>query len=93
MFLRRNVLSTQYSYVLYICGSLLAKAVPRKDQFMRLRSPTKSTFMCLIPKTLLGLGVMSMDLKNPKDQADHKKGTLSNQPQIMCVAPTALLGR
>jgi hypothetical protein len=34
---------------------------------------------------------MSMSLKNPEDQADRKKGMLSNQPQLMCVTPTALL--
>jgi hypothetical protein len=35
---------------------------------------------------------MSTNIKNPKDQDDCKKGTLSNQPQVMCVMPTALLG-
>jgi hypothetical protein len=29
---------------------------------------------------------------NPKDQDDRKKGTLSNQPQLTRVTPTALLG-
>jgi hypothetical protein len=35
---------------------------------------------------------MSMHLKNPKEQDDHKKGTLSNQPQLKGITPTALLG-
>jgi hypothetical protein len=35
---------------------------------------------------------MSKSLRNPKDQDDHKKRTLSNQPQITRVTPTALLG-
>jgi hypothetical protein len=35
---------------------------------------------------------MSTNLKNPKDQVDRKKGTLSNQPRLMCVTPTALVG-
>jgi hypothetical protein len=35
---------------------------------------------------------MSMTLRNPEDQDGRKKGTLSNQPQITCVTPTALLG-
>jgi hypothetical protein len=30
-------------------------------------------------------------LRNPEEQEDHKKGTLSNQPQLTHVAPTALL--
>ncbi len=43
VFLKRNVSSTQDSYVLHIQGSQVAKAVPRKDYFTRLRSPAKST--------------------------------------------------
>jgi hypothetical protein len=31
-------------------------------------------------------------LRNPEDQDDRKKGTLSNQPQLTCGTPTALLG-
>ncbi len=34
----------------------------------------------------------SNTLKNPKNQDDHKKGTLSNQPQLTHVTPTMLLG-
>jgi hypothetical protein len=35
---------------------------------------------------------MSNSLRNPKDQDDCKKGTLSNQPQLMRVTSTVLLG-
>jgi hypothetical protein len=35
---------------------------------------------------------MSTNLKNPKEHDDRKKGTLSNQPQLMGITPTALLG-
>jgi hypothetical protein len=35
---------------------------------------------------------MSMHLRNPKDQADYKQRMLSDQPQLMHVTPTALLG-
>jgi hypothetical protein len=31
-------------------------------------------------------------LRNPEDQDDHKKGTLSNQHRLMRITPTALLG-
>jgi hypothetical protein len=31
-------------------------------------------------------------LRNPEDQDDRKKGTLSNQPRLTRVTPTALLG-
>jgi hypothetical protein len=35
---------------------------------------------------------MSTNLKNPEVQDDHKKGTLSYQPQLTRVTPTALMG-
>jgi hypothetical protein len=35
---------------------------------------------------------MSMTLKNPEDQDGCKKSMMSNQPQLMCITPTALLG-
>ncbi len=64
----------------------------RKDYLSCLRSPTKSTFKCLFKDILLWHGVMSMHLRNPEEQDDRNKGTLSNQPRLMCVTPTALLG-
>ncbi len=92
VFLKRSVMSNQDSYVLFLQGSLLVKAVPRKDHIMHLRSPVKSTLKCLILETLLWPGIMSTNLKNPKEQDDHKKGMLSNQPWLTHVPPTALLG-
>jgi hypothetical protein len=35
---------------------------------------------------------MSNSLRNPEGQDDRKKGTLSNQPRLTRVTPTALLG-
>jgi hypothetical protein len=35
---------------------------------------------------------MSKCLRNPEDQDDRKKGTLSDQPQLRRVTPTVLLG-
>ncbi len=35
---------------------------------------------------------MSTTLKNPEEQDDRKKGTLSNQPRLTRITPTALLG-
>ncbi len=35
---------------------------------------------------------MSDQLRNPEDQDDCKRGTLSNQPRLTRVTPTALLG-
>ncbi len=68
------------------------KSSTRNYQFTCLRSPTKRTFKRLIKDTLLWCVVMSTNLKNPKDQDDHKKGSLSNQPRLTRVTPTALLG-
>ncbi len=57
-----------------------------------LRSPTKSTFKCLFKHTPLWHVVMSKNPRNPEDEDDREKGMLSNQPQLMCITPTALLG-
>jgi hypothetical protein len=35
---------------------------------------------------------MRKRLKNPEDQDDRKKGTLSDQPRLMRITPTVLLG-
>jgi hypothetical protein len=69
-----------------------SKSGTRKDYFLPLRSPAKRSFLCLIQDTPLWCVVMSTSLKNPEDQEDHEKGTLSDQPQLTCVTPTALLG-
>jgi hypothetical protein len=57
-----------------------------------LRSPAKRSFKCLIKDTPFLCGVTSINLKIPKKQDDCKEGTLSNQPRLMRVTPTALLG-
>ncbi len=70
-----------------------SKSDTRKDCLLHyLRSPTKSTFKCLFKHPPLWGDVMSKSLRNLEDQDDRKKGTLSNQPWLMCVTPTALLG-
>jgi hypothetical protein len=35
---------------------------------------------------------MSNSLRNPEDQNDREKGTMSNQPQLTRITPTVLLG-
>ncbi len=57
-----------------------------------LRSPAKSTFKCLCKQTLLWRILMRKTPQDPWEQGDRKKRTLSNQPQLTCVTPTALLG-
>ncbi len=68
------------------------KSGTRKDHLMRLRSPTKRTFKCLILKTPLWCDIMSRNLKNPKEQKNRKKRMLSNQPKLTRITPTVLLG-
>ncbi len=69
------------------------KSGTRKDYLSCLRSSVRSTFKCLIKDTPLWHGVMSTTIKNPEDQDGREKRTLSNQPQLMGISPTALLGR
>ncbi len=69
-----------------------SKSGTQKDYLLCLRSLTESTFKCLFKKTLLWHGIMSRNLRNPKDHSDHKKRLLSNQPRCMYVTPPALLG-
>jgi hypothetical protein len=70
----------------------MSKSGTRKDYLLRLRSSATNTFKCLIKDSPLWRGIISTNLKKPEVQYDHKKGMLSNQPQLMRVTPTALLG-
>ncbi len=69
-----------------------SKSVTEKDYLSCLRSSVTSTFKWLIKDTLRWRVVMSSNLKNPTDQDDCKKETLSNQPRLSRVTPTVLLG-
>ncbi len=69
-----------------------SKSGTRKDSLSRyLRNSTKSTFKCLFKHTPLWHVIMSKILRNPEDQDDRKKGTLSNQPRLTHGTPAALL--
>jgi hypothetical protein len=35
---------------------------------------------------------MSKHLRKPKEQDDGEEGTLRDQPQLMCITPTAIVG-
>jgi hypothetical protein len=52
----------------------------------------KTTVKCLFKHTPLSCIVMSKSLRKPEDQDDCKKETLSDQPRLTRVTPTALLG-
>ncbi len=74
--------------------SSTSKGGTGKDYLLHyLRSPMKSTFKCLFKDTLLWHVVMSKQLRKPKEQDDHEEGTLSDQPQLTCITPTALWGK
>ncbi len=93
VFLKRPILSYQDSYVKFLRGGLRAKVVVERTTYRvtwgvpwrvpssvsasRLRSDALSRAKCLMI---------------PEDQDDRKKGMLSNQPWLMRVTPTVLLG-
>ncbi len=69
-----------------------SKSGTRKDCLLLLRSSATSTFKCLIKDTPRWRVIMSTNLKSSGVQDGREKGTLSNQPQLTCITPTALLG-
>jgi hypothetical protein len=52
----------------------------------------KRTFKCLFKDTPLWRIFMSKHLRKPKEQDDHVEGTLRDEPRLMHVTPTVLLG-
>ncbi len=69
-----------------------SKSGTGKDYLSHLRSSVTSTFKCLIKDSSLWCGIICTNLKKPKVQYDREKGALSNQPRLMRVTTTALLG-
>ncbi len=70
-----------------------SKSGTGKDFLSRhLRSLAKSTFKRLCKQTPLWLVITRKSLRNPEEWKEYKKGTLSDQPWLTGVTPTALLG-
>ncbi len=91
-FLKRHVLSFQDSYVKLLPGGLQAKVVPERITY-RVTWRVLQRVPLSISASRLRSDASSWEnnLRNPKDQDDHKKGTLSDQPRLTRVTPTALL--
>jgi hypothetical protein len=91
-FLKRPIWSYQDSYVKFLWGGLRAKVVPERTTYCitwgvprRVPSSVSASRLCSDALS------WAKCLRNPEDQDDHKKETLSNQPQLMRITPTALL--
>ncbi len=69
-----------------------SKSGTGKNYLSCLRSSTRSTFKCLMKDSTLWHDATSTTLRNPEDQDGHRKGTLSDQPQLTHVTPNALVG-
>ncbi len=92
-FLKRHVSSFWDSYVKFIQEDLQAKVVPERTTYcitwgvlLWVPSSVSTSRLCSY------LSSWEKSLRNPEEQEDHEKGTLSDQPQLTCVTPTALLG-
>ncbi len=92
-FLKRPVLSFWDSYVKFLPGGLRAKVVPERTTYritwgVLQRVPSSVSASRLCSEALS----WAKHLRNLEDQDDCKKGTLSDQPRLMRITPTALLG-
>ncbi len=92
-FLKRHVVSFWDSYMKFLQGDLQAKVVPERTTYCitwgvpwRVPSSVSTSRLCSDSSS------WEKSLRNPEEQEDHKKGTLSNQSQLTHITPTALLG-
>jgi hypothetical protein len=89
----RHISSFWDSYVKFLRGDLRAKVVPERTTYcvtwgVPRRVPSSVSASRLCSDSLS----WENSLRNPEEQEDHKKGTLSDQHQLTHVTPTALLG-
>ncbi len=92
-FLKRPALSFRDSHVKFLPGGLRVKVVPERTTYcvtwgVLRRVPSSVSASRLHSDA----SSWAKHLRNPKDQDDRKKGTLSNQLWLMRVTQTALLG-
>ncbi len=92
-FLKRHISSLWDSYVKFLWGDLRAKVVPKRTTYRvtwgvpwRVPSSISASRLCSDSSS------WEKSLRNPIEQEDRKKGTLSDQPRLMRITPTALLG-
>jgi hypothetical protein len=92
-FLKRHVSSFQDSYVKFLWGDLQAKVVPERTTYCVTRGVPQRVPSSVSTSRLRSDSLSwEKSLRNPEEQEDRKKGTLSNQPQLTRIKPTALLG-
>jgi hypothetical protein len=90
---KRHVLSFQDSYVKFLQGDLQAKVVPERTTYCITWGVPRRLPSSVSPSRLRSdSSSWEKSLRNPEEQEDHKKGMLSDQPQLTCITPTALLG-
>ncbi len=77
----------------FLPGGLRAKVVPERTTYrvtwgvpQRVPSSFSASRLCS------DVSSWAKRLRSPEDQDDRKKGTLSNQPRLTRIPPTALLG-
>ncbi len=93
-FLKRHILSFWDSYMKILSGDLRAKVVPERTTYCITWGVIPRRVPSSVSTSRLRSDSLSWEKspRNPEEQEDHKKGTLSNQPQLTHVTPTALLG-
>ncbi len=92
-FLKRHVLSFWDSYMKFLPGGLQAKVVLKRTPYcVTWGVPWRVPPSVSASRLHSDASLWAKCLRNPKDQDDCKKETLSNQPQLTRVTPTALLG-
>ncbi len=92
-FLEQLFLSFWDSYMKFLQGYLQAKVVPERTSYcvtwgVPRRVPSSISTSSLRSDLLS----WKKSLRNPEEQEDYKKGTLSNQPWLTRITPSALLG-
>ncbi len=92
-FLKRHVLSFWDSYVKFLQGDLRAKVVPERTTYRIIWGvPQRVPSSVSASRLRSGSSSWEKNLRNLEELEDRKKGTLSNQPWLTRVTPTALLG-
>ncbi len=92
MFLKRHVSSFWDTYIKFLQGDLWAKVVPERTTY-RITWGVPRRVPSSVSASRLRSDLLSWEksLRNPEEQEDCEKGTLSNQPWLMCATPTVLL--
>ncbi len=92
-FLMRHVSSFWDSYMKFLQGDLWAKVVRERTTYcVTWGVPKRIPSSVSTSRLRSDSSSWEKSLRNHEEQEDRKKGMLSNQPQLTCITPTALLG-